>query len=346
MLVSFFSSFFLFSPPLFKYQASWHFDSFLLAEEADFESERSESSNGETLGESEDDKQDDVGGMASADTSISGEDVAADEALIDDDFDIDDSMSSSSDDGGSVGGRGADVLSDDSGEHKGFLKGGKEKTFLRAVSRILDSSAGSKLQGPTEAPILAGSKSLARRRAEEAESLQAEKAARKLRREMRQRGHVIPSKRGNDPKADAREKALQRTATKGVVRLFNAVTKAQRQLREAEAITGSRNKAAKLGKASFLAELRNKRPSSLGSNTVEPIIGGPQDNSAGHVDGRQQSPEDRLESEWKVLQDDFTGLQGGNKMKDWDRDIETDEEAKRIESDDASSDGSSSEDGW
>ena len=57
-----------------------------------------------------------------------------------------------------------------------------------------------------------------------------------------------------DPAADARERALLTTATRGVVHLFNAVAKAQRERREAAAAGGARQAAAP--KASFLAELR------------------------------------------------------------------------------------------
>lgn len=227
---------------------------------------------------------------------------------------------------------------------KGFLEGGKDDTFSRAVSRILGSSGSLDVQGPHKAPILAGSKSLARRKEEEEERLRAERAARKLRREMRQRGHIIPAKRGLDPGSDVREKALQRTATKGVVRLFNAVAKAQRQLKEAEEISGNRYKAAKLGKASFLAELRKNRSSviSYKNNTLDSEMTG--NNATDEVnegDKPGKGVEER-EPGWDVLQDSFTGLHGGNKMKDWDR--KRDEEADQGEiSDHETSDSS---EGW
>ena len=46
-------------------------------------------------------------------------------------------------------------------------------------------------------------------------------------------------KRGQDPEHDALEKALLKTATRGVVRLFNAVSKAQRDQKDA-LVGGSR----------------------------------------------------------------------------------------------------------
>lgn len=48
-------------------------------------------------------------------------------------------------------------------------------------------------------------------------------------------------RRGEAPEADAAEKALLRTARRGVVRLFNAVSKAQKQASEAQA-PGARTK--------------------------------------------------------------------------------------------------------
>jgi len=40
---------------------------------------------------------------------------------------------------------------------------------------------------------------------------------------LRRRGHAKPSRRGDDPEADAYERRMLVTATRGVVRLFNAV---------------------------------------------------------------------------------------------------------------------------
>jgi hypothetical protein len=196
---------------------------------------------------------------------------------------------------------------------KSFLVGGKADTFARAFARIMDGAA-PKGAADGAAPILAGSKSLAKRKAEDAEEAKADRAAKKLRHEMRQRGHVAPPRRGEDPAADAREKALQRTATRGVVRLFNAVSKAQRRLRDAEAATGSRGKAARLGKASFLAELRSAKAGGAGGEALVASARG-QDAGAGGGEGSDGEGA----AGWDVLKDGFTGLQGGNKMKDWDR---------------------------
>lgn len=58
-------------------------------------------------------------------------------------------------------------------------------------------------------------------------------------------------RRGEDPEADAAEKALLRTARRGVVRLFNAVAKAQKQASEQQA-PGSRARVQPLPPFAFL----------------------------------------------------------------------------------------------
>jgi len=235
---------------------------------------------------------------------------------------------------------GADTLTSDhqtEEEPVGFLEGGKSETFARAFARIIDSSA-PQTEQVLAAPILAGSKSLAARKAEDEAEAKAHRAAKKLRLEMRQRGHVVPKRRGADPVADAREKTFQKTATRGVVRLFNAVAKAQRRLREKEGVSGSRAKAAKLGKASFLAELRNSRVAVEGgkSEAVVPSARPTTEAAAAAAAGGDGSDEEGGAG-WAVLQQGFTGLQGGNKMKDWDKQISEDESdggAAEISSDD------------
>ena len=234
----------------------------------------------------------------------------------------------------------------------GFLEGGKSDTFARAFNRILDSSvAKPDLLG---APILAGSKSIAARKAEDEAEAKADRAAKKLRLEMRQRGHVVPKHRGVDPVADVREKSFQKTATRGVVRLFNAVAKAQKRLRDEEGASGSRAKAAKLGKASFLAELRNSRAETTaggGGGESEAVVpsarptsaaaaamaAGREDDSDGDEDGG---------AGWAVLQEGFTGLQGASKMKDWDKQMEDESDGGGggDDDDDDDNDGSSGED--
>lgn len=144
----------------------------------------------------------------------------------------------------------------------------------------------------------------------------------------------VPKRRGQDPTADVREKALQRLATKGVVRLFNAIAKAQKQLREAEEASGSRAKAVKLGKASFLAQLKGSSAAAAGSAADQPLVPSaprqaipgvaaaaavPAAGASGSKKQQQRrgaaadsSSEDEEDAAgWDVLKQGFVGLQGG-----------------------------------
>ena len=129
---------------------------------------------------------------------------------------------------------------------------------------------------------------------------------------------------------DAREKGLQRLATKGVVRLFNAIAKAQKQLREAEEATGSRSKAVKLGKASFLAQLKSSSgaaaaealvpsaPAPQGGTAAAAAAGAKAGSKKQQQQQQRRKPAAAAESGskdedvggWDVLKQGFVGLQG------------------------------------
>lgn len=120
-----------------------------------------------------------------------------------------------------------------------------------------------------------------------------------------ERGHTraLGLKAGADPKRDARERSLRRSATRGVVRLFNAVWRAQRGHAEgqgdARAVAASKASLlagldAGAGKAVAVGKAAEKAPEGKGGGT-QPQRG------------------------WDVLQEDFTGLSGRAKLKDWDK---------------------------
>ena len=129
------------------------------------------------------------------------------------------------------------------------------------------------------------------------------RAIKKAKIELKERGHVKPKPRGRDIESDMMERRLHNTATKGVVRLFNAVGKAQR---DAEKAKKMRRKDALISKTQFLEELR----------------GGEKNKSS---EATEKS------SKASFLNDDF--MLGSGKMKDWDKeqevapkDLEYDEE--------------------
>lgn len=84
------------------------------------------------------------------------------------------------------------------------------------------------------APILAGSRTVQKRAADEKAERARLKASRRRKRELRAAGHAPPKPRGAEPERDALERRLLVTATKGVVQLFNAVARVQRAARDGD----------------------------------------------------------------------------------------------------------------
>lgn len=108
--------------------------------------------------------------------------------------------------------------------------------------------------------------------------------------ELKHRGHVKPQPRGQNIESDMLERRLHNTATKGVVRLFKAVCKAQEDAEKAKTM---RRKDALISKSKFLEELRGSTKSTAAEETT---------NKA------------------SFLRDNF--MLGGNKMKDWEKEQE------------------------
>lgn len=209
---------------------------------------------------------------------------------------------------------GAGVSGDDDGngsmEPRGkskakFTEGDKSASFAKAFAKIMSREV-SAAQGSNL--ILADSSSLKKRKADEDAAERTDSAARNLRAQLKQRGHQKVPVRGEDPQHDQREKQLHKLATKGVVLLFNAVAKAQKSSTDALA---QARKSVKMDKKAFLAQLK-QTPS--GQQQQQ---GGPGGSVLGL--GPPGAPFQTPATGWKVLQDDYTGLTGGKKLKDWDK---------------------------
>ena len=143
----------------------------------------------------------------------------------------------------------------------------------------------------------------------EREAAKASRAAKKLRLDMKSRGHVRATRKGENPTADQKEKQLNRMATKGVVLLFNAVAKAQKQRQEAAGVTVAGAKAARLSKASFLAQLKGSAATGTDSEA------NPAKQSVLGLAGRRGKVaavgmEAVGAPGWSVLREGFTGLPG------------------------------------
>ncbi|KAK9832556.1 hypothetical protein WJX81_008662 [Elliptochloris bilobata] len=218
-------------------------------------------------------------------------------------------------------------------DHKATGGDSKAASFARAFAKVMGGAAGG--GAAAAAPILAGSKSLGKRKREEAEAERSDRAARKLRADMRRRGHIVVKKKGDDPASDAAEKALMKTATRGVVRLFNAVAKAQRAQREA-AGGGARGRAARLSKSGFLAELRGAAPDAAGGAAAAPGPAAPNLKPAPAASAPSAEGAPAGGKGWAVLREGgpgsglgLAGVPGsGVRMRDWDtRAGSSDEEA-------------------
>ena len=173
--------------------------------------------------------------------------------------------------------------------------------FAKAFSSLVGDGAGG--DGAAAGDVLPKTKKQRRQEAELRREKKARAADKKRKLELRERGHVVPVKGVADPASDQLERKLLQTATRGVVRLFNAVSQAQRAA--AEKKTDGNAKKKDMTKAEFLAQLRNSalgRPSPMHRLGLEPV---------------EKKEEEPKAGKWDVLTDGY--LMGRNKLKDWDK---------------------------
>ena len=176
-----------------------------------------------------------------------------------------------------------------------------EETLARPVSSHVMgmSRAFQTLVGNKESSTAAAAEMLPKskkQRQDEAEAKAEEKERRRIKRakvELKFRGHVVPQPRGRDLESDTLERRLHHTATKGVVRLFNAVGKAQRDAEKAKTM---RRKDALISKTKFLEELRGDKAKTKKDEKTEADSGA---------------------TKASFLQDDF--MLGRGKLKDWEK---------------------------
>ncbi|MEW5301676.1 MAG: hypothetical protein WDW38_002693 [Sanguina aurantia] len=282
------------------------------------------------------------------------EESGAPAAAGDDDSDGDDIMGGggSSSGSGDEGGEGGEKRETKALKEGGkFTEGEKGQSFAKAFSKILGKTPkallaaeeGGAVAAEGAVAVLAGEKSFQKKQEEEKATSEASKAARKLRLLLKLRGHRTVPKRGEDPAHDLKEKSLGRLATKGVVLLFNAVAQAQKK--QQDAASGA-NKAVKLSKASFLAQLKG---ASAGVSAAAAFggTGAALSTAAAARKGAALAQADGERAPgWKVLQEGFTGLSGSNKMKDWDKAQEVDSDMEGGELDVKESESEDGGDGW
>ena len=171
-----------------------------------------------------------------------------------------------------------------------------------------------------EAEVLPKTKKQRRVEAEARREKRARNAEKSRKLELRERGHVVPKKGVADPASDQLERRLIQTATRGVVRLFNAVSKAQRDAAEADASRDKKKKTTLLSSKGFMAEL-TKRTKARTDDEIEM--------EAEILKKTAGQKKAEAEGGWDVLSDGY--LMGRNKMKDWEKGTAAGENELEIE---------------
>ncbi|XP_031485148.1 uncharacterized protein LOC116254144 isoform X2 [Nymphaea colorata] len=198
--------------------------------------------------------------------SLSEQKVQSIEHSDDDDDDGDDSNHSERDDNSDCQDENDASSEDDRHDSRSVLKFSEgSHAFQRAFLKIMQKNQSSDLLGP----VLSGLKNLiAKKLSEEEEEQKVKVVAKKERQLIAEKGHVKPEKF-----LDSREKFLVSVATKGVVKLFNAVNKAQVAHKS---MNNSKSKdareASKRSKETFLTELRNaSMPTTYNPSAVDTV---------------------------------------------------------------------------
>ncbi|OIT00031.1 PREDICTED: RRP15-like protein [Nicotiana attenuata] len=201
------------------------------------------------------------------------------------------------DDGGEDGNEEIEVSEDENGEIQPgitrFIDGCR--AFRLAFKKILKKSASDDILGP----VLSAHKKLV------AEKLAEEEVERKVKGEAKKEKHLIGEKGHVKPAnyLDSREKFLIGVATKGVVKLFNAVNKAQHAQK---GLNPSRSKDEKVIKK----RRREVFFSELGKTSSQTVVAG----------SKAGAPNDEGPS-WAPLRDSY--MLTNPKLKDWDKNADT-----------------------
>ncbi|KAL9253797.1 hypothetical protein AKJ16_DCAP03739 [Drosera capensis] len=195
----------------------------------------------------------------------------------------------------------------DDGVHPGitmFVEGCK--AFRVAFSKIMKIHVDDESLGPI---LSANKKLVATKLAEEEEKKKVKGEAKKAKHLIAEKGHVKPANY-----LDSQEKFLISVATKGVVKLFNAINKAQHAVKKTDSSTYKNEKASRKRRYQvFFSELKKSESGNAGGKGFVP---------SGQADKKQPS--------WAPLRDNY--LLTDSKLKNWDKMAEDadNEDAGRI----------------
>ena len=187
----------------------------------------------------------------------------------------------------------------------------ESKQGLEAMGDVITKILKKKVKSDPSNIVLSKSKSTKQKQSEVKEDVKSKKAKYDLLADQREMNHVLPIEKNNVPK----EARLRRIGTKGVVMLFNAVSKHQKEKSE-------RMKTAKTEGDKIKVEKSMKK-----SSFMDMLKKG--DNKSSSKVKNEKDEDDEEDSEaptWDVLKNDFML---GSTLKHWDREDEENHSKKK-----------------
>ncbi|ORX64163.1 Rrp15p-domain-containing protein [Anaeromyces robustus] len=190
-----------------------------------------------------------------------------------------------------------DEMSDDENE-KNTDTQGRNIALASVMSRILNTDT-------NEKPILAKAKEIEQKIEDEKLDYKARKAITAERKKLEEKDRVIP-----DYTTFEYEKKLRKLATRGVVKLFNAIKTAQEKSNEVHTLVTNKKPKVEVAKKSFMDMLQesNKRKTETNEKT-----------------SNKKENSDSKEPAWNVFSDSY-GMNAS--IKDWDKPEEEDNNDK------------------
>ena len=189
-------------------------------------------------------------------------------------------------------------------EHDSYEESDKEesKQGLEAMGDVITKILKKKVKSDPSSIVLSKSKSTKKKQSDLKEDFKSKKAKTELLYDQKELNHILPIENNNVPK----EARLRRIGTKGVVMLFNAVSKHQKE------------KADKMKTAKTEGEKVKVEKSMKKSSFMDMLKG---DSKASNKNNEQVDDEgnDTSKPTWDVLKNDFML---GSTLKHWDREEE------------------------
>eukprot|EP00112_Aurelia_sp_Birch-Aquarium-sp1_P006206 Seg169.10 transcript_id=Seg169.10/GoldUCD/mRNA.D3Y31 product="RRP15-like protein" protein_id=Seg169.10/GoldUCD/D3Y31 len=198
----------------------------------------------------------------------------------------------------------ADVEDEQMDENDQVEKKKNMAGMIDVIGKILNK----KINTDEKGVILSKYKEGKKRKLQQEEETIEKKAKAKIKSEFKEKNHVVPDRSNAD-----KEVSLRKIGTRGVVKLFNAVAKHQKEIDSKLKKVSTEVKKDKvmdsMSKSSFLDML--KTDSTSKKSKKESVPGTMQKKRTD-----KEEPSETQAPSWDILRDDFMM---GSKMKDWDK---------------------------